>query len=102
MLSRARAFVHMAAEDFGIAVVEAQAAGCPVIAFGGGANRETVRDGETGVLTGEQSVEGLVAGVERFQALEAAFDPAAIRTHARRFDVPRFRERISAFIEQSS
>lgn len=100
-LSRARAFVHMAAEDFGIAVVEAQAAGCPVIAFGGGANLETVVDGETGVLAGEQSAAGLAAAVERFLSIEKRFDPAVIRSHTRRFDGSVFRERMAVFIEKS-
>lgn len=91
-MARARAFVHMAPEDFGIAVVEAQAAGCPVIAFRGGANRETVLDGETGLLVPERSAEALGAAVLRFLEMEAQFKPDRLRSHAARFSRDRFKE----------
>ncbi|HUF39261.1 MAG TPA: glycosyltransferase [Anaerolineales bacterium] len=96
-LGRARAFVHMAAEDFGIAVVEAQAAGCPVIAYAGGANRETVQDGVTGVLVPEQTPESLAAGIARFMREESRFEPELLRARARRFDKSVFKEAFTKF-----
>ncbi len=71
----ARAFLFAAAEDFGIAPVEAQAAGTPVIAYGGGALRETVRglnaEHPTGVLYDEQTPAALAAAVRHFEAHES-------------------------------
>jgi hypothetical protein len=50
------------------------------------------------VLVAEQTVEGLLAGLERFFALEAGFDPIRVRDHARKFDVSVFKAAFSAFI----
>ncbi len=52
-------------EDFGIVPVEAQACGRPVVALGRGGALETVKDGETGVLFAEPTVESLAAALER-------------------------------------
>ena len=60
LLAGARALLFPGEEDFGIVPVEAQAAGVPVIAYGRGGVRDTVVDGETGVLFDEQTVEALV------------------------------------------
>lgn len=96
-LGNAEAFIHMAAEDFGIAVVEAQAAGCPVIAYRGGANKETVIDGVTGLLVPEQTPEALAATVRRFVSEKHGFAEAALRGNALRFSGERFRAEFHAF-----
>lgn len=89
LLASARAAVVTSVEEFGIAAVEAQAAGRPVIAAGEGGALETVVDGVTGRLwTG--GAEGLAAAVAGFDALAA--DPAACVANARRFDTAVFRE----------
>jgi len=67
MLSRAKGFVYMAIEDFGIAMVEAQAAGCPVIAYRKGGAAEIVWDGETGLLFEEQTAESMIEAVLQSQ-----------------------------------
>jgi glycosyltransferase involved in cell wall biosynthesis len=89
-----RALLWPGEEDYGIAPVEAQAAGRPVLALGRGGALETVRDGETGVFFYEQSVEALVAAIER--AERTAFDPVAIRAHALQFDTAVFKEKLVA------
>ncbi len=99
LLRQARAFVFGAHEDFGIAPVEAQACGTPVIAFGRGGACETVVDSETGVLFDEQSEQGLQRGMERFVAIEGRLDPAAIRANAERFDESIFKKRLQAIVE---
>ncbi len=66
-MQRARAFVFAAEEDFGIAPVEAQACGTPVIAYGRGGAAETVRAGETGVFFHEQTAAAIAAAVRRFE-----------------------------------
>jgi glycosyltransferase involved in cell wall biosynthesis len=94
-MQRARAFVHAAEEDFGIAVVEAQACGTPVIAFGkGGALETVVPIGEpfpTGVHFSRQTVDALVDAVESFEAQRPAITPAACRANAERFSAATFR-----------
>jgi glycosyltransferase involved in cell wall biosynthesis len=101
-LSRARAFVFAAEEDFGIAPVEAQAAGTPVIAFGQGGALETVADGKTGVFFEKQSVDSLVEAIQRFERLEGAFHPQAIREHAEQFSEERFKKEFRAFVERKT
>lgn len=92
-----RAFIFPGLEDFGIAPVEAQAAGRPVIAFAGGGALDTVIEGETGALFHEQTPEALAAAVEAFDT--AAVSPAACRRNAERFATDRFRREISRFVE---
>jgi glycosyltransferase involved in cell wall biosynthesis len=102
---RARAFVFCAAEDFGITPIEAQATGAPVIAFAGGALRETIPglDGEEpcGVHFAEQTPAGVRAGVEAFERNADRITAEACRRNAERFSVERFRTRFSQFLEQA-
>jgi glycosyltransferase involved in cell wall biosynthesis len=98
LLNRAKAFVYMAVEDFGIAMVEAQAAGCPVIAYGKGGAVEIVKDAETGLLFQEQSSRSLNEAVLRFQKIR--FNSKAASSNAARFSSQRFREEFLAYMEK--
>jgi glycosyltransferase involved in cell wall biosynthesis len=100
LLSGARALLFPGEEDFGIVPVEAQAAGVPVIAYGVGGAAESVLDGLTGVLFAEQTVDGLVSAIDRFEALD--LDEEAVRENARRFGRERFRAELAAVIERAS
>lgn len=102
LLGRARAFVHLAEEDFGIAPVEAQAAGCPVIALGRGGVRETVVHGRTGVLFENQTVEELKNAILSFEEQRSCFDVRTIRQNAERFSRSRFEQEILAMIMRQS
>ncbi|MGB9589473.1 MAG: glycosyltransferase, partial [Candidatus Hydrothermia bacterium] len=97
-VSRARAFVYTAEEDFGIVPVEAQASGIPVIAFGKSGVSESVIEGKTGVLFEEQNVASLIGAVQRFIKNEDRFDPAFIRSNAERFSSQRFRHEFRDFV----
>jgi glycosyltransferase involved in cell wall biosynthesis len=99
LMARCRAFLFPGLEDFGIAPVEAQAAGRPVVAFGGGGALDTVRDGETGVLFAQQTPEGLADAVRR--CADLTMDPLAIRAHAERFGADRFRQELGEFVERA-
>ena len=78
-----------ATEEFGIAAVEAQAAGRPVIARRGGGVLEYVEDGRTGHLW-EGGPAALAAAVREFDA--EAVDPKDCMRNARRFSAETFRE----------
>jgi glycosyltransferase involved in cell wall biosynthesis len=97
-MQRAKAFVFAAEEDFGIAPVEAQACGTPVIAFGKGGAAETVVAGETGVFFQDQNVSSLIKAIEEFEKL--SFNPLRVRKNAERFSSERFRREFAALIER--
>jgi glycosyltransferase involved in cell wall biosynthesis len=99
LFGRARALLFPGEEDFGIVPVEAQAAGLPVIAYGSGGVRDTVTDGETGVLYDEQGVDGLCAAIERFESL--SFGADALRANAARFSPERFDEALGHVLLQA-
>jgi glycosyltransferase involved in cell wall biosynthesis len=102
MLQRARAYLFAAEEDFGIAPVEAQACGTPVIAYGRGGAVETVRGLEasapTGVLYEEQSASALAAAIRRFEGAHGRITAAACRANAERFARARFRREMRAAV----
>jgi glycosyltransferase involved in cell wall biosynthesis len=100
-MRRARAFLFAAEEDFGIAPVEAQACGTPVICLGKGGATESVVDGVTGLFFAEQSVAGLSEAIARFEANADAFEPEQIRRNAERFSGPRFRREFSALVDRT-
>jgi glycosyltransferase involved in cell wall biosynthesis len=99
-MERCRGFIFPAEEDFGITVVEAQAAGAPVIAYGSGGCAETVLDGKTGVLFKRQTVADMVQAVAHFNQHRAEFDPETIRCHAETFSQPRFSQELNDYLEQ--
>lgn len=87
-LARAKGYLFPSMEPFGIAPVEALAAGCPVIALGEGGARDYVKDGENGVLFERQSVGSLVSAIERFEKMK--FSRKAVSESARGFSEERF------------
>lgn len=102
-LQRAKAFIFAAEEDFGIAPVEAQACGTPVIAYAKGGALETVRglDGEnqTGVYFYEQTPDAIAAAVRHLDQRSEAIDAAACRTNAERFSAPKFDQAFAELVE---
>lgn len=103
-LQRARAFIFAAEEDFGIAPVEAQAAGCPVIAYGKGGGLETVvgwpTPGATGVFFDTQTPQALEAAVKLFETNEHSFNNMVCRRNAERFGRERFGQEFGAAVEE--
>jgi glycosyltransferase involved in cell wall biosynthesis len=104
LMRRARAFLFAAREDFGIAPLEAQALGTPVIALGRGGARETVvSDGPspTGLFFDTATPEAVAWAVRRFLESERRFAPAQCHAHAKRFSEARFDREFSTFVQDS-
>jgi glycosyltransferase involved in cell wall biosynthesis len=99
-LEGCRGLIFPGLEDFGIAPVEAQACGRPVIAFAGGGALETVIDGESGVLFDDRSPESLAGAVQRFEKI--TWDAEIIRANAERFSREVFLERMTAVLKAAS
>ena len=100
ILAGAQALVVTACEEFGIAAVEALAAGRPVIALREGGVRESVEEGVTGAFYDRNHPEALAEAVLRFDA--PAVDPAACRAAADRFSVQRFQARLAAIVDEAT
>lgn len=96
-LAGARALLFPGVEDFGITLVEAQAMGCPVIAYGAGGAVETVREGETGILFHVQTADALADAVARAETI--SFDADVLNAHAQQFSIPNFKTRLGEQIQ---
>jgi glycosyltransferase involved in cell wall biosynthesis len=92
LMESCRAFCLPGREDFGITPVEANAAGKPVVAFGGGGALETIQDGITGVFFRAQRVEDVLDAVRRCERLQTP--PDVIAGFAQRFSRQTFRARL--------
>ena len=105
-LQKAKAFIFAAEEDFGIAPLEAQACGTPVIAYGKGGALETIcggadQSGRTGIFFQEQTVASLCDAIERFEQLIPPISPQDCRSQAEQFSPARFRGQLLACVENA-
>jgi glycosyltransferase involved in cell wall biosynthesis len=100
LLAKCRAFMFPGEEDFGIAPLQAMAAGRPVIAYAAGGALETVAHGVTGILFEQQSVEAIIEAVELSDT--QAWNSQEIQAHARQFDSEVFKQKMLAFIEETT
>jgi len=89
-LKSAKGFVFTGKEDFGIALIESQVCGTPVISFSAGGALESVIDNRTGVLFKEQTWQSLNTAIDKFE--KTGFDPNEIRKHALQFSVENFKD----------
>jgi glycosyltransferase involved in cell wall biosynthesis len=97
LMARCRAFLFPGEEDFGIAPIQAMAAGRPVIAYAAGGALETVIPG-SGALFAQQSVDAIIKAVEAFDT--SGVDVSFIRAQAERYDASVFKRRLSEFVER--
>jgi glycosyltransferase involved in cell wall biosynthesis len=102
-MQKARAFIFAAKEDFGIAPLEAQACGTPVIAFGQGGVKDTIRGLDspqpTGVFFMEQSATAICQAVNNFESNLNKIKTEACRKNAERFSNERFRRELHDHIQ---
>ncbi len=96
-LQRARGFIFAAEEDFGIAPVEAQASGTPILAFGKGGALETVKKGLSGLFFKDQDVNELKKALKHFEATE--WDHKSIQNWSNHFSLARFEQEFYAFVQ---
>jgi glycosyltransferase involved in cell wall biosynthesis len=100
LYARCRALIFPGLEDFGIAPVEAQAAGRPVVAYGRGGALETVVGGVTGVFFDEQTVEATTTAVRKLEGV--SFDSRRCRENALRFDSRKFLHALATKIAEAT
>jgi glycosyltransferase involved in cell wall biosynthesis len=98
--SRCGALIFPGEEDFGMAPLEINAAGRPVVAYGAGGATETVIENLNGVLFREQTTESLIQALEKLEAQR--WNPSAIRRNAQRYDIRVFQARLLDFLYQVS
>jgi len=96
-MQESKAFIYAAFEDFGIVPVEAMACGTPVIAYGKGGVLDTVKDGETGILFEEQTIESINHAIVKFETI--SFNAEKVSEHARYFSSKRFQEEFKSFVD---
>lgn len=102
-MQRAKAFIFAAEEDFGITPVEAQACGTPVIAYGKGGTKETIRglfedEKPTGIFFKEQTSTAIVQAIKEFENNKECFLAKNCRENAVYFSKNRFINEFSSFI----
>jgi lipopolysaccharide/colanic/teichoic acid biosynthesis glycosyltransferase/glycosyltransferase involved in cell wall biosynthesis len=101
LFAGSRALLHTGIDDFGMVMVEALAAGRPVIACAEGGALDIVRDGETGLLIDAPTVQAVRDALDRFERRSDAFDPAVLRSFARRFDRANFERRFAQAVDDA-
>ena len=101
LFSQAKALLYPGIEDFGIVPVEANAAGCPVIAYHDGGALETVKENVTGVFFKEQTPESLIKAIDHFEQNEVTYNNRELfNIHVRQFTKEIFTERVYRVLEE--
>jgi glycosyltransferase involved in cell wall biosynthesis len=101
LFAGARALLYPGIEDLGLVPIEAQAAGCPVIAYRDGGALETVKEGVTGIFFDEQTPESLIAAMDLFERNEVTFTGRKVfKDHVQQFSKAAFIERIQKVLAE--
>ncbi|MCL2800153.1 MAG: glycosyltransferase [Treponema sp.] len=91
----AKALIFPGIEDFGIIPVEANAAGCPVIAYRDGGALETVKDGDTGIFFNEQTADSLISAMDYFEKNLKFHNRDVFNEHVQQFSIDSFKEKMN-------
>lgn len=102
LYENARGFICASDDDFNITVVEAMAAGKPVVALRKGGATETIIEGKTGEFFDTPQLEVAADGIRRFMENEKFYDYRQIRRRAEKYSVQVFQEELSKIIESAS
>ncbi|MBQ9484760.1 glycosyltransferase [Candidatus Saccharibacteria bacterium] len=98
-VAKAKGYLFPSMEPFGIAPVEALAAGCPVIAFKEGGAKDYVVDGKNGLLFNEQTAKSLAEAILQFEKMKN-FDRKKISKTSEKFAVERFDKEVLDFVKK--
>ena len=99
LYAKAKGFIALAKdEDFGMTVVESQAAGTPVIAYNGGGFKETIVDGETGVLIQGTDINTLETAMKRFDEIQ--WSKRKLIMNAEKFSKEQFVKNVSREVDK--
>lgn len=100
-LSEAKALIFPGIEDFGIIPVEANSAGCPVLAYKDGGALDSIKENETGLFFEEQTPESIIECMNKFEQLKSSFTNREVFTnHVKQFSKEEFIIKISKAIEE--
>jgi glycosyltransferase involved in cell wall biosynthesis len=101
LFAEAKALLFPGIEDLGLVPIEAQSAGCPLIAYSDGGVLETVKENVTGVFFNEQTPESLTGAMDHFEQNEYNFcNRQLFNDHVQKFSKTAFIERINRVIEK--
>lgn len=98
LIKNCKAFVFPGLEDFGIVMVEAQASGKPVIAFGQGGALEIVVKDKTGVFFDQQTPEAIIEAVKKLESMIISAQDC--QKQAEKFSKEVFKKKILNFVEE--
>jgi glycosyltransferase involved in cell wall biosynthesis len=101
LFAQAKALLYPGIEDLGLVPIEANAAGCPVIAYREGGATETVKENITGLFFDQQTPESLIGAMERFEQNESNFhDRTVFNNHVQQFSRDAFIERVQKVLDE--
>jgi glycosyltransferase involved in cell wall biosynthesis len=102
LFRQARALLFPGVEDLGLTPIEANAAGCPVIAYRKGGVLDTVKENRTGIFFDEQNPRALVDAIERFEPVASQFTSRFFfNSHVRQFSRESFKKAVRAAIDRA-
>ncbi len=100
-LSEAKALIFPGIEDFGIIPVEANAAGCPVLAFRKGGALDSIKENKTGLFFDEQTPESIIECMDRFESIESTLKTRSVYSrHVKQFSKSEFLKQIQAIVDE--
>jgi len=100
LFTEARALLYPGIEDLGLIPIEANAAGCPVIAFRGGGALDTIKENVTGVFFDEQTPESLICAMDHFEKEFTIHDKSIFNEHVKQFSKEAFIKRIECVVQE--
>ena len=100
-LSKAKALLFPGIEDFGIIPVEANSAGCPVLAYKKGGAIDSIKENITGLFFEEQTVQSIIDCIDKFESMESQFtNREAYTAHVQQFSKNQFIQKMNTLIAE--